>query len=168
MTVQQVVFIVISIFTIGGAFGVVVGRNLFHSALFMVVAFAGIAGYYVLLDAGFIAGVQLLLYVGAIAILVLFALMVSRGIMSREVPQKNTQWGVAVLVAALTFVVLGVALWQVNWPVQTAAGALVQPETGIDVLGMELLRTYIIPFEVISLLLMVALIGAIILSRETE
>ena len=74
--VRYIVFLLLTVMTLGGALGVVVSRNLFHSALFLVLSFAGVVGYYVLLDAGFLAAVQLLIYIGAIAILILFAVIV--------------------------------------------------------------------------------------------
>ena len=74
---RTVVFAILTVMTLGGGLGVVSSRNIFHSALFLVLSFAGVVGYYILLDAGFLAVVQLLIYIGAIAILILFAIMVS-------------------------------------------------------------------------------------------
>jgi NADH-quinone oxidoreductase subunit J len=151
--------------------GVVSSRNVFHSALFLVLSLAGVVGYYVLLGAGFLAAVQLLVYIGAIAILILFAIMVSRGLMAERQSQRNQQWWISVLVAFLLFAVLAFVLWQVDWPVAgdqalTAPSAAVSGEA--SQLGRDLLGPYVIPFEVASVLLLVALIGAVILARETE
>jgi NADH-quinone oxidoreductase subunit J len=165
--VQFVVFAVLTVITLGGALGVVTSRTLFHGALFLVLSFAGVVGYYVLLDAGFLAAVQLLIYIGAIAILILFAIMLSRGLMVQHQSQRNEQWWIAALVALLTFVVLGVVLWQVDWPI-VSREALAAPSVAISQLGQDLLGSYMIPFEVASLLLFVALVGAVILARETE
>lgn len=165
--IQFVVFGLLTVITLGGALGVVSSRTLFHSALFLVLSFAGVVGYYVLLDAGFLAAVQLLIYIGAIAILILFAIMLSRGLMAQRQSQRNEQWLIAALVALLTFVVLGVVLWQVDWPVADSQ-ALTSPNASISQLGQDLLGPYMIPFEVASVLLFVALVGAVILARETE
>ena len=165
--VRYLVFFVLSVMTLGGALGVVLSRNLFHSALLLVLSFAGVVGYYVLLDAGFLAAVQLLIYIGAIAILILFAVMLTRGLMAKHQSQSNQQWLIAALVALLIFVVLVVVLWQVEWPV-AGKQALASPNVSISQLGQELLGSYVIPFEVASVLLLVALIGAVILARETE
>ena len=171
MTILQilniVIFFVLTMMALGGALGVVTSRNLFHSALFLVLSFAGVAGYYVLLDAGFLAVVQLLIYIGAIAILILFAIMFTRGLMVKHQSQSNDQWLIALLVAILAFVVLAVVLWQVDWPV-AGRDALASPNVSIGQLGQDLLGPYVIPFEVASVLLLVALIGAVILARETE
>ncbi|GAB4533276.1 MAG: NADH-quinone oxidoreductase subunit J [Anaerolineae bacterium] len=165
--VQYAVFFVLTAITLGGALGVVVSRSLFYSALFLVFSFAGVVGYYVLLDAGFLAAVQLLIYIGAIAILILFAIMLTRGLMARRQSQRNQQWWIAALVALLVFVVLAVVLGHVDWPVANEQ-ALASPSVSVGQLGQELLGPYVIPFEVASVLLMLALIGAVILARETD
>jgi NADH:ubiquinone oxidoreductase subunit 6 (subunit J) len=164
--VQTVIFFVLTAITLAGAMGVVTSRNIFHSALYLVLALAGVVGYYVLLNAGFLAAVQLLIYIGAIAILILFAIMLSRGIMAQHQRQRNEQWWMAALVTLLIFVVLAVVLWQVQWPVADAT-ALAAPSTSLNQLGQDLVGPYMIPFEVASVLLLVALVGAVVLARET-
>jgi NADH-quinone oxidoreductase subunit J len=169
--VQMVVFFLFTAMTLGGGLGVVSSRNVFHSALFLVLSLAGVVGYYVLLGAGFLAAVQLLVYIGAIAILILFAIMVSRRLMAERQSQRNQQWWISILVAFLLFVVLAFVLWQVDWPV-AGDQALIAPSAAVgeegSQLGRDLLGPYVIPFEVASVLLLVALIGAVILARETE
>ncbi len=160
----QVVFIVFSIITLGAAVAVVTSKNLFHSALFMVLSFVGVAGLYVLLEAGFLAAVQILVYVGAIAILIIFAIMLTRRLMAKDLVQRNAQWGISSLVALLFFAVLGFVLLRVNWPVVEAAVSY----ESISILGQELMSTYAVPFEVASVLLLVALVGSIIIARERE
>ncbi len=164
--IQTVLFLVLTAITLGGAVGVVTNRNIFHGALFLVLSLSGVVGYYVLLNAGFLAAVQLLIYIGAIAILILFAIMLSRGIMAQRQSQRNEQWWMAALVTLLIFVVLAVVLWQVQWPVADAA-ALSAPSTSLSQLGQDLMGPYMIPFEVASVLLLVALVGAVVLARET-
>jgi NADH:ubiquinone oxidoreductase subunit 6 (subunit J) len=164
--VQTVIFVVLTAITLGGALGVVTSRNLFHGALYLVLSLAGVVGYYVMLNAGFLAAVQLLIYIGAIAILILFAIMLSHGIMARHQSQRNEQWWMAALVTLLIFVVLAVVLWQVQWPVADSQ-TLAAPSTSLSQLGQDLMGPYMIPFEVASLLLLVALVGAVVLARET-
>ena len=160
----QFVFIILSIITLGAALAVVTSKNLFHSALFMVLSFVGVAGLYVLLEAGFLAAVQVLIYVGAISILIIFAIMLTRRLMARDLVQRNAQWGISALVALLLFAVLGFVLLRVNWPVVEAA----VPDESISILGQKLMSTYALPFEVASVLLLVALVGSIIIARERE
>jgi len=160
----QFVFIILSIITLGAALAVVTSKNLFHSALFMVLSFVGVAGLYVLLEAGFLAAVQILVYVGAISILIIFAIMLTRRLMAKDLVQRNTQWGISALVAVLLFAVLGFALLRVNWPVVEAEVS----RESISILGQKLMSTYALPFEVASVLLLVALVGSIIIARERE
>ncbi len=156
-----IVFWVMTVFTLGGALGVVTSRNLFHAALYLILSFFGVTGYYVLLSAGFLAMVQLMVYAGAIAILILFAIMFSRRPMAHE-SQANQQWWLSLLLALALFVVLVVVVGAVNWPVSDAAPAA----DTVTQLGVALLGSYLIPFEVVAVLLSVAMIGAIFLARE--
>jgi NADH-quinone oxidoreductase subunit J len=158
----QFVFIILSIITLGAALAVVTSKNLFHSALFLILSFVGVAGLYILLEAGFLAAVQILVYVGAISILIIFAIMLTRRLMAKDLVQRNAQWGISSLVALLLFVVLGFVLLRVNWPVVEAT----VPQESISILGQELMSTYALPFEVASVLLLVALVGSIIIARE--
>jgi NADH-quinone oxidoreductase subunit J len=162
--VQTVVFVICSLVTLGAALAVVTSRNLFHSALFLVLSFVGVAGLYVLLEAPFLAAVQILVYVGAIAILIVFAIMLTRRLMAKDLVQRNTQWNLAFLGALFLFVALVLVLLRVNWPVVEAA----VPEETINILGQDLMGTYLMPFEVASVLLVVALVGSIIIARDRE
>ena len=162
--VQTVVFIILSLITLGAALAVVTSKNLFHSALFLILSFVGVASLYVLLEAPFLAAVQVLVYVGAIAILIVFAIMLTRRLMAKDLVQRNAQWGWSALGAVLLFLALGLILLQVNWPVVEAA----VPEETISILGRDLMGMYLVPFEVASVLLLVALVGSIIIARERE
>ncbi len=158
----QIVFWVMTVCTLGGAIGVVTSRNLFHSALYLILSFFGVTGYYVLLDAGFLAVVQLFIYIGAISVLVLFAIMFSRRVMDTQVTQANQQWWLSVPIVLVLFLLLAGVISSVAWPVSQA-----QPPTDTLLqLGLAFLGSYLIPFEVVGILLSVALIGAVILARE--
>jgi NADH-quinone oxidoreductase subunit J len=147
---------------VAGALIVVASRNLFHSALFLAISFLGVAGLYFLLEAEFIAGIQILIYVGAIVTLIIFAIMLSRDLMDRKARSFNRQWLAAALAAALIFVVLALALLRVPWPQLPTSYA---PALTADV-GKALVGDYVLPFEVISALLLVALVGSVIIARE--
>ncbi len=159
---MQIAFVLMSIIAIAGALLVVTTRRLFHSALALVLSFVGMAGLYILLEAEFLAAVQVLIYVGAVAILIIFAIMVTRHLMDPKAKAFNEQWWVAALVGALLFVVLVVAIVKVPWPVSASPA----PADSIAMLGASFVGEYLVPFEVASVLLMVALIGAIIIARE--
>ena len=158
----EIVFFVMTLCTLGGALGVVSSRNLFHSALFLIVSFFGVTGYYVLLDAGYLAVVQLFVYVGAISVLILFAIMFSRRMMDAAETQANHQWWLSAPVAIVLLVILMLVLVSVTWPKSDAQPS---PDTVLQ-LGQAFLGSYLIPFEVVGILLSAALIGAVMLARE--
>ncbi len=164
MNVSQVIFVILSAIALIGALGVVTNRNLFRSALFLVLSFIGVAGLYVLLEAEFLAMVQILVYVGAISILIIFAIMLSRQLMSSEFRASNEQWIWALVAAIALFVALGFILLRVSWPVAAAN----VPDDAISQLGQVLVSPdqFVLVFEVASVLLLVALVGAVIVARE--
>lgn len=164
MTLMQVVFLILAVAAVGSAVGVVTSRNIFYSALMLVACLFLVAGFYVLLEAPFLAAVQVLVYVGAIAVLIIFAVMLTEKIMSRKARAWNEQWWVALLVAICLAAVLVYVVTTAVWRVSEAA-PLADP---ITALGQTLMNTYVLPFEVASILLLMALIGAIIISREEK
>lgn len=164
MTVEQVVFYILTIFVIGGGLGVAATNNLYYSALFLTTSLAGMAGFFVLLSAGFLAAVQVIVYIGAIAILILFAIMLSRNLMTTGEPQSNDQIALGSVVAVLLYGALTYVVSRVEWPLSGDAPA----QDMIERLGVGFLGSYLIPFEVVSVLLLVALVGGIILAREVE
>jgi NADH:ubiquinone oxidoreductase subunit 6 (subunit J) len=164
MNVSQVVFVILSAVALVGALGVVTNRNLFRAALFLVLSFVGVAGLYILLEVEILAMVQLLVYVGAIAILIIFAVMLSRRLMSPEYEAQNEQWAWGVVVAVALFAVLAYVLLRVSWPTVEST----VPGDAISRLGQALVNPngFVLPFEVASVLLLVALVGAVIIARE--
>ena len=161
---QIVFFAILTVITLSAALMVVTSRNLLHSALWLIVSFFGIAGVFILLQAEFLAVVQVLIYIGAIAMLIIFAIMLTRRIMDPQQPRFNSQWGLVGGFAALLFVGLAAVVTRVAWPV--AAGEV--PADAIAQLGVDFVGVYAVPFEVASVLLVVAMIGAIIIARERE
>lgn len=161
---QQVIFIILAAVTLGAALMTVTAQSMFRAALWLILAFFGIAGIFLLLHAEFLAVAQVLIYVGAISTLIIFAIMLSRGVMNRDQPRFNAQWGVVGGFAALLFAGLLAVVTRVVWPVQAAAG----PPDVIRQLGADFVGPYVVPFEVASVLLVVAMIGAIVIARERE
>lgn len=162
ITFPQVVFLALAAFTVLCGIGVVVSRNLFHSALWLVGAFAGVAFLYWMLEAEFLAIAQVLIYIGAIATLIVFAIMLSRGMMIGRARMNNFQAGISAVVTLLLFGLLVFVLVQINWPVVQG----VVSADPIGDIGKAFVSTYLVPFEVISVLLLVALVGAIMIARE--
>ena len=166
MTTDQVLtfvaFFVVAGITLVGGLLVATLRNVMHAALGLVLSFFGVAGLYVVLDAGFIAAVQVLVYIGAISVLILFAIMLTRGLMTKTLAPANSQWIAAAAIALVLFVLLFFIAIGTNWPL----GPLQVSGDMIPKIGTELVTTYVLPFEVASLLLLAALIGAIVIARE--
>jgi NADH:ubiquinone oxidoreductase subunit 6 (subunit J) len=162
ITFLHILFLAIAGFTLLCAFGVVASRNLFHSAIWLIGAFAGVAGLYWLLEAEYLAIAQILIYIGAIATLIVFAIMLSRGMMIGRTRMNNFQAGISAVVAVLLFALLSLVLLQVDWPVVEQA-VTVDP---IPLIGEAFVTTYVVPFQIIAVLLSVALVGAIMIARE--
>lgn len=162
MSLAQLVFLAVSAVVLGAAIAVVISRNILHSALFLALSFFAVAGLYVLLEAPFLAAAHILVYVGAISVLIIFGIMLSRRIAAKDLVQRNGQWILGLVVAVLLFAVIGYSLLQVNWPVDAA------PLSGDNIasLGQAFVDPYLAPFEVASIVLLVALVGAIIIARE--
>jgi NADH-quinone oxidoreductase subunit J len=158
----QIAFWVMTVFAIGGAIGVVSSKSLFHSALWLIVSLFGVAGYYVILSAGFLAVVQLMVYIGAIAVLILFAIMFSRRLMGLGEGQSNAQWWFSLPIVFVLFLVLYSVVNVVSWPVSDTAPTA----DSVVQLGVAFVGGYLIPFMVVSVLLSVALVGAVFLARE--
>jgi NADH-quinone oxidoreductase subunit J len=161
---EQIFFIIMGLLTLIAALMVVTTRNLLHSALWLIAAFFGIAGVFILLHAEFLAVIQVLIYVGAISTLIIFAIMLTRRIMDPQQPRFNSQWGIVGGFAALLFVGLAAVVTRVTWPVATGG----VPTDAIQRLGTDFVGVYAVPFEVASVLLVIAMIGAIIIARERE
>jgi len=160
--VSQVIFIILSVLVLGCALAVVTNRNLFHSAIFLAITLVGIAGLYLLLEVEFLAGIQILIYVGAVVTLIIFAIMVSRDLMNPKARAMNRQWAAAAVAVALVFLVLVIALLQFPW-----GPAAISTQTDVTgALGKAMVGDYVLPFEVVSVVLLVALVGSIILARE--
>ena len=104
ITLHSVIFLLLSVVVLGSALFVVTTRNLFHAALMLILSFFGVAGLYVLLESGFFAVAQVLVYIGAIAILFIFAVMLTRGMVS--MPRMNAQARLAAVVAVVLFVAI--------------------------------------------------------------
>ena len=149
--------------TVLGALGVVLARNVVHSALFLILALMAVAGVYILISAEFLAIVQILIYGGAVTILILFVMMLTR---VRDMPQAldGPQRPFAALAAGAFLALSVLAAVSSDWPGETERITVVP----FREMGEALFRDWAVPFEVASLVLLVALIGAIILARSEE
>ena len=190
---QQFLFLLFSVIVIVSAILVVTTNNLFHAALFLILSFFGVAGFYVLLDAGFFAVAQVLVYIGAISILVIFAVMLTRGM--QHMQTHNTQALTALIACGLLFVVLFFVLQPRGIKVNLSRIPLFansnerqlggipwagDPNFSKTVVDHPITDQYIasfgkaltdpgqyaVPFELASVLILLAMIGAIWVARE--
>jgi NADH-quinone oxidoreductase subunit J len=163
MSYEEVIFWVVAAVTVAGALGVVLARNIVHSALFLILALMAVAGIFILMAAEFLAIVQVLIYGGAVTILVLFAMMLTR---VRDLPAAldGPQRPFAALAAGIFMGVSILSVVSTEWPGETEEINVIS----IEQIGNELFTTWAVPFEIASLVLMVALLGAIILARGEE
>jgi len=166
--VQWIAFGVLTLLTLGGAIMVVADRNLFHGANWLLVCLFGVAGFYVMLAAPFLAAVQILVYMGAIVILIIFAIMLTRGVMGvRET--VNERWPVGLAMSALAFLLIAfILVLASNSQLLTYPADVATDPNALVNFGRALVdyKQYALPFEMASLLLTAAMIGAIVIARE--
>ena len=163
---DTVVFFIFAILAIAAAWGVVTSKNIVHSALYLALSFAGVAVLYVLMNADYLAAVQLLIYTGAIAIMVVFAVMLTlRGEIGASNP-VNSVWGWGALVSCLLFIMIAFVIYtNADWRILPTPWTSVSTATDISLL---LLTKFMIPFEAAAVLLTVALVGAVILAKGVK
>ena len=162
MTPEQLIFGVLAVAALGSSLMVVTTKNMVRAALWLVMTLFAVAGLYVLLEAGFFAVVQVVVYIGAIAILFIFAVMLTRNVSIDTGPQTNSGWWIAALLSVILFGLLFVILS--GWPgISQTTRAITEGSDNLKLLGEALVSAdgYVIPFEVASVLLVAAMIGAI-------
>jgi NADH-quinone oxidoreductase subunit J len=165
LSAQEYAFCVLAVVGSLSAVAVVTARNVVHAALYLVVSLLSVAGVYLLLGAEFVAWVQILIYVGAIVILFLFGLMLTKAPIGRDTLDNQQRW-LGALVGVGVFAGL-VFLIQEAFPVQDAQ-AFETFQGTTEMVGESIFRTYVLPFEAVSFLLLAALIGAIVLARKDD
>lgn len=159
MNPELITFFAVALVTIVSAVLVISAKEIFHSALYLAVMFLGIAGLFVMLNAEFLAAVQILVYAGAVIVLMLFAVMLTK----REDEKERRIPLFRGFVSLLFLLVLMLYITKIDWwnyaPKEGAVGS-------VTAIGTLLFREYILPFEVISLILLAAMIGALSLAKK--
>lgn len=166
---MQILFLIVALVILGSALMVVTSRNLVHAALWLVSTLFGVAVLYAMLNAGFLAVVQVVIYIGAIAILFIFAVMLTRKEMLDRGPQVNTNWPFAAVFGLLTFGGLYFLLSSWSGFSKTSA-AIPSGFDAVSELGAALIspNAFVLPFEVASVLLLAALVGAVYIAFNRE
>ena len=157
-----VLFYIAGALTLGGALGVVMTRNIVYAALALLVSLMGVAGVFLLAFAEFLALVQVLIYGGAIVIVIVFALMLTR-IEDFQQVSDHRQWPIAALVAIAVFAFFAAVIIETTVPVFEE-----RQDLAFETLGDSLFAQWAVPFEIASLVLLVALIGAVVLLRSND
>jgi NADH-quinone oxidoreductase subunit J len=152
----------ICLFTVMTAIWVVLSPNLIHSAVSLLFTLFGVAGLYVFLYADFIAAAQIIIYVGGILVLIIFGVMLTNNIADPKLTNKSQHQLLAGIFSFALLIMLSNIVFDTNWYVKE----LITRDSTVNDIGMILLSTYLLPFEVVSILLLAALIGAAMLSRK--
>jgi NAD(P)H-quinone oxidoreductase subunit 6 len=162
--VQIVSFGILGLMMIGTALGVVLLPKIVHSAFLLAGVFISIAGLYILLNADFVAAAQILVYVGAVNVLILFAIMlVNKQEDYVELPGRTVRQVATAVVCFGLFALLGTMVLATPWSIDTTS---VPIEDTVVALGEHFFSDYLLPFELASVLLLMAMVGAIILARR--
>jgi NADH-quinone oxidoreductase subunit J len=162
MLAQNITFGILALVMGVSALRVVTTKNLVHAALYLVLVLAGVAGIFILLAAEFLAIVQILVYIGAIVVLFLFGIMLTRAPIGKTSELDNDQRWLGAVVGLGLLGLLGAVLYDGFGRTKITPTAVAR--TG-DV-GLAIFQTYVIPFEVISVLLLAALVGAVVIARR--
>jgi NADH-quinone oxidoreductase subunit J len=158
-------FFILGVLAVVGAAAALTLRNLVHCVLALVLAFVGLAGLFLQLDAQFIGFAQILVYVGAVAILVVFAILLTRGTESTSQSIVSPSWIVSSVAAAAVF---GVLAWTIQSSMASQHPLPPQPEVTVKQIGDALMSRFALPLEVIGLLLTAALVGAVTIAMQEK
>jgi NADH:ubiquinone oxidoreductase subunit 6 (subunit J) len=160
--IETVIFYFLAFLIVASALAVVSLKNIFHCALFLILGLFSVAGIFVLLGAEFLAVVQVLIYVGAVAVLMIFAVMLTSRLAGREVQMSNEQTFIG---AFMSLVLVFGLVWSFSHSSFRISDQPPAPQSTLQI-GTLLMNEYVLPFEIVSVLLLAALIGAILLARQ--
>ena len=164
MTGEFFIFAIVALLTLVSSATVVISKNLIYSAIALLFALLGVAGLYIFLWADFIAVTQVLIYVGGILVLIIFGIMLTHRITDVELSHSSIQRGAGGAVVAIIFLGLFSMISKTTW----YSASAVEPDETIRQIGMLLMVDYLLAFEVASILLLAALMGAALLSRKID
>jgi len=161
---EQIAFAVLAITLVGSALAVVLSRNLFHAVLWLALALTGTAGVFLLLDAEFLAAVQLLLYAGGIITIVVFAIVVTERLIGERLTQTNMRIGGGALLSAVLcgFILLVIAKHPLPATRPDMPGDLTRA------IGEAVLTRYVLPFELLAVLMLAGMLGAMYFARPED
>ena len=163
MSIQEIVFIgIVAVTLLGGVLAVAL-KNVFYNAMSLILCLFGVAGLFIYLNSEFLAVVEVIIYIGAISIAIIFAIMLSKPWFNQHSPRNNSKVARAALAAALLFAGLLQTIRSARWLSGPSDG-----DYSLRVIGKSLISVYALPFEAVSLVLLVAIIGALIVSSPKD
>jgi NADH-quinone oxidoreductase subunit J len=162
MSLQNLFFIIFCGITLGGALMAVLSPNVLHNAFFLILSLFGMAALFIFLNSEFLAVMQVIIYIGAISVAILFAIMLSENLFKKGEKYSN-RIPQSLVASLLLLAALAQTFTRTKWPIQTVNG-----DYSIRALGKSLLTTYALPFEAVSVVLLVAIIGALVLAAEKK
>jgi NADH-quinone oxidoreductase subunit J len=160
---MTVTFFILAVLTIAGTAAAMGMRNAIHCVLALTLGFAGVAAIYLQLDAQFVGLTQIMVYVGAVAILAVFAIMMTHSPLPAKPPTYSSYWLLGGVVAAAVFVVLA---WAISSSGISTQALPPQPVVTVQQIGDALMHRYVLPLEIMGLLLTAALIGAVVIAMD--
>ena len=158
----NLIFILLAITVLVSSVYVVTSKNLVRSAVALFFTLFGLAGFYIMLYADFIAGAQILIYVGGILVLIIFGVMLTNKMDKPSIANSSQNQIIAAIVSVIFFIAQVVVIFQTDW----IKNSPLNHDATIKTIGTQLMSSYILPFEIVSILLLAALIGAATLARK--
>lgn len=165
MELTTIIFYLFALVTLAGGAVVVFSKNIVHSAFALLFTLFGVAGLYVLLMADFLAVTQLVIYVGGILVLVMFGVMLTSNVLDMQLRASTMNVLPAILLVGAIAAALLLVFWNTNWTVLTQAPSM--QNTGPQI-GKLMLTRFLLPFEIASVILLVALLGAAMIARREK
>jgi NADH:ubiquinone oxidoreductase subunit 6 (subunit J) len=164
MTLEVVTFWILAILLVGSALAVVLSKNLFHSVLWLALALTGTAGIFLMLEAEYLAGVQILLYAGGVVTVVVFAIVVTERLVGTKLAHTSRRVVTGGIIAAGFLALMLDALARSPLPIAKIPMA----SDATQLVGIALMTKFLLPFELLAVLLLVSLLGASYLARPEE
>jgi NADH-quinone oxidoreductase subunit J len=162
---MTVSFLILAVLTVAGMAAAMGLRNAVHCVLALTVGFAGVAALYLQLGAQFVGFTQIMVYVGAVAILAVFAIMMTHSPTPVQLPAYSSRWAWGIVVAAAVFSVLA---WAIRSGTASSQVLPPQPDINVQQIGEALMHRFVLPLEIMGLLLTAALIGAVVIAMDRK
>lgn len=162
-----ILFYILSAITLASAFMTIISKNAIHSAIYLIICFFSIAGHYLMFNAQFLAIVHIIVYSGAIMVLLLFTLMLMN-LSAKEEPHKSAITKIAAVLSFCLIAIVLLAVFLKAQPIIEQYKATGEDFQSIRIIGQVLINDYAVPFEFASLLLLLSMIGAVLLSKKEK